>query len=55
MDHFIHQKENVIKEQTKLEGREVTEHSTHAGPAEYFPSLEPNKIAPANAAHPPTE
>ncbi len=38
-------KENVIKEQTKLAGREVTEHSTHAGPAQYFPSLGDNKRA----------
>ena len=38
-------KENVIKNQTKLAGRKVVEHSTHAGPAEYFPSLGDNKRA----------
>ena len=38
-------KENVIKEQIKLAGKEVLEHSVAAGPAQYFPALRDNKRA----------
>ena len=38
-------KENVIKEQIKLAGKEVVEHSVAAGPAQYFPTLGDNKRA----------
>ena len=38
-------KENVIKEQIKLAGKEVLEHSVAAGPAHYFPTLGDNKRA----------
>ena len=38
-------KENVIKEQIKLAGKEVLENSVAAGPAHYFPTLGDNKRA----------
>lgn len=38
-------KENVIRRQTELAGKETPENSVHAGPACYFPDLKDNKRA----------
>lgn len=38
-------KENVIKKQNELHGKEITPNSIHAGPAQYFSALGDNKRA----------
>tara|TARA_Y100001973_G_scaffold106376_1_gene183901 strand:- start:1467 stop:2684 length:1218 start_codon:yes stop_codon:yes gene_type:complete len=38
-------KENVIRAQAKVSGKEIKEHEIHAGPANYFTSLGDNKRA----------